>query len=148
MSALYHSGIPKSRGSNRNNYQNYMGNSVNRRNDNYFASQNYNNYYGNPSVAKDPKPASNNQGSHLNYLNSNPKDSGLLPKISQNIDKKDEERKRNLHSRENATRKDENYLTPSLVQSELRRVGDANRDRAGRNKESETAISYLKNMPE
>ena len=117
MSLLYHSNIPKSRGSNRNNYGNYMGSSVNRRNDNNLMSQNYNNYYGAPSVAKDPKPSSINPSSHLNYLASNSKDSGLLPKIGQTTDKKEDERKKNLHSRENA-RRDENYITPpSLIQS-------------------------------
>ena len=83
MSLLYHSGIPRSRGSNRNNYQNYMGSSVNRRNDTNLTSQNYNNYYGNPSVAKDIKPSSINTPSQLSHLTAAGKDSGLLPKISQ-----------------------------------------------------------------
>ena len=81
MSLLYHSGIPRSRGSNRNNYQN-MGSSVNRRNDVNLISQNYNNYYGNPSVAKDTKLSSINPPSQLSHLTAAGKDSGLLPKIS------------------------------------------------------------------
>lgn len=83
MSALYHSNIPRSRGSNRNTYQNYMGSSVNRRNDVNLLSQNYNNYYGAPSLSKDYKPSSNNNNVYLSHL-SNSKDSGMLPKISHN----------------------------------------------------------------
>ena len=78
MNVLYSSGIPRSRGSNRNN--NYMASSVNRRNDNIYGTQNYNNYYGNSSIAKDPKPS---------YLSSIGNNAGILPKISQN-DKREE----------------------------------------------------------
>lgn len=83
MSLLYHSGLPKSRGTNR---QNKIGASVNHKND--IISHNYNNYYGAPSVNKDPKPTSTNQPTYLGYLASNPKDSKLLPKISPSTDKK------------------------------------------------------------
>ena len=76
-----------------------MGSSVNRRNDTNLLSQNYNNYYGAPSVAKDPKPSTLNQGSGMGYLATVAKDSGILPKINHGSDKKDDDRKRNLHSR-------------------------------------------------
>ena len=96
MSLLYHSNLPKSRGSNRNNY---MGSSVNRRNDTNLLTQNYNNYYGAPSVTKDPKPSTLNQGSNMGYLASVAKNSEILPKINSNSNKKDDDLKRNLHSR-------------------------------------------------
>lgn len=86
---------PRSRGSNRNTYQHYMGSSVNRRNDVNLLSQNYNNYYGGPSLSKDIKqtPTTN----YLSHLTSKDKDS-LLPKISNS---KEEDRNKYTYSREN-----------------------------------------------
>lgn len=77
MSLLYT--VPKSRGSNRN----YMGNSVNRRNDTNLNSQNYNNYYGTPSLSKDFKTSSINSPSYPSTLSSGSKEIGILPKINQ-----------------------------------------------------------------
>ena len=81
MSLLYN-GQPRSRGSNRNNYQNYMGSSVNRRNDVNLLSQNYNNYYGAPSLSKDYKPSYPSTGSHLSHLTSSTQQQATLPKIA------------------------------------------------------------------
>jgi hypothetical protein len=80
MSSIYPSQIPRSRGSNRNQY----GASV-RKNDNLI-SQNYTNHYGTPSLSKDIKPITNPP--YLSYLSSSSKHSGLLPKIEQSSDKK------------------------------------------------------------
>lgn len=88
MSILYSNKAPNSRGSNRNTYQNYMGSSVNRRNDVNLLSQNYNNYYGAPSLSKDFKQPSTNSNNYLSYLSSANKDSGILPKLSSNTDKR------------------------------------------------------------
>lgn len=99
MSALYHN-APRSRGSNRNTYQNYMGSSVNRRNDVNLLSQNYNNYYGAPSLSKDYKSSSNNNNVYLSHLSTATKDSGMLPKINyNNNDRREEERSKQLYSR-------------------------------------------------
>ena len=82
--SLLNRSINKSRGGTRasNNYQNYVASSVNRRNDTNLLTQNYNSYYGNPSLSKDIK--TNPTGSHLSSFGAS-KDSGLLPKISTNV---------------------------------------------------------------
>lgn len=67
MSILYN-GQSRSRGSTRQNYQNYMGSSVNRRNDTNLLSQNYNNYYGASSIAKDYKPNYPSSNTYLSHL--------------------------------------------------------------------------------
>lgn len=144
MSLLYQSGLPKSRGNNR---QNYIGNSVNRRIDPNPVTNNYNNYYGAPSLSKDYKQTGSS-GTYLSHLSSNSKEAGLLPKLSHNIDKKEEDRRRNMYLRENTSKRDENHITPSLVQSEMRPYGDSSKNQLTRNKDSEPTISYLKQMPE
>lgn len=83
---------PRSRGSNRNTYQHYMGSSVNRRNDVNLLSQNYNNYYGAPSLSKDIKPAPTTN--YLAQLSQKDKDN-LLPKIA-----KEDDRNKYTYSRE------------------------------------------------
>lgn len=83
MSLIYTA--PKSRGSNRN----YMGNSVNRRNDTNLYSQNYNNYYGAPSLSKDFKTNNTNSPTYPSTLSSASKEIGILPKINQ-PDKRDD----------------------------------------------------------
>jgi hypothetical protein len=124
------------------NRQQNLGASVNRRNDHHLAQQNYNNYYGAPSLSKEYKPTPAT-GTYLHYLDRN-KDSGLLPKITQPA----EEKRRNLYSRETPGKKEESHVTPTLGQSELRKVGEANRNQLARNKDSEGGQGYLKQMPE
>ena len=93
MSLLNYGNVPRSRGSNRNSNQHYIGSSVNRRNDVNLLSQNYNNYYGAPSLSKDLKTPPT---SYLSHLTSKDKDS-LLPKIT---NPREEDRHKYIYSRE------------------------------------------------
>lgn len=109
-------GAPRSRGSNRNTYQNYMGSSVNRRNEVNLLSQNYNNYYGNPSLSKEYKPSYPTPPSYLSHISSSTKEQATLPKISSTAEK-EKDKRRNLYSRDSPTKGADNHHTPSLVQS-------------------------------
>ena len=84
---------PKSRGSTRNQY---IASSI-RKNEN-ISSLNYNNHYGTPSLSKDIKPITSPP--YLSYLSSANKVSGLLPKIDQSCDRREEERGKNGYIRE------------------------------------------------
>jgi len=81
MSMINSLNMPRSRGSNRQQY----GVSI-RKNEN-LTSQTYNNHYGTPSLSKEIKPITSPP--YLSYLSNSNKLSGMLPKIENNSDKKD-----------------------------------------------------------
>lgn len=104
---------------------NYGSSSV-RKNENIVtSSQAYDNYYGKVSVQKDIKNTPITNGGFVYSMPTYNKESGLLPKITQASEKKEDEKTRVLYSREkNNRREKEDTYTPVIAQSEIRKVSD------------------------
>lgn len=99
--------INRSRNANRGSNLPSYGSSSVRKNENIItSSQAYDNYYGKISVQKDIKNTPISNGGFVYNMPSYNKESGLLPKIAQNGEKKEEEKIRVLYSREKNNRRE------------------------------------------
>ena len=95
-------------------------------------------------MQKDIKNTPITNGGFVYNMPSYNKESGLLPKITQNGEKKEDEKTRVLYSREkNNRREKEEAYTPVIAQSEIRKVSDNSKTPL-----SELGKQYLRQMPE